>query len=96
MAEEKFPEYIVFSGLQRPLEFLGFRGRYIYWAAGTAGGAVFAFLLGYILIGFLVALGLAGAVLAIGGVLTFLKQRQGLFSKRIDKGIFIFVHSRQF
>ena len=35
-------DYQVFKGLQRPLEFLGFQGRYIYWAAGTAGGAIVA------------------------------------------------------
>ena len=27
-----YPEYPVFKGLQRPLEFMGLRGRYIYWA----------------------------------------------------------------
>ena len=34
-----YPEYPVFKGLQRPLEFMGLRGRYITWAAIAAGCA---------------------------------------------------------
>ena len=37
--------YPVFKGLQKPLEFMGIRGKFIYYAAGT-------FLFGFI--GFLV------------------------------------------
>jgi hypothetical protein len=32
--QERFPDYPIFKGLQRPLEFFGLQGRYIYWAAG--------------------------------------------------------------
>lgn len=35
--QERFPDYPIFKGLQRPLEFFGLQGRYIYWAAATAG-----------------------------------------------------------
>lgn len=31
--EEHYPDYPLFKGLQRPLEFMGIQGRYIYWAA---------------------------------------------------------------
>ncbi len=31
--QERFPDYPIFKGLQRPLEFFGLQGRYIYWAA---------------------------------------------------------------
>ena len=34
--EERYADFPVFKGLQKPLEFMGFQGRYIYWAAGTA------------------------------------------------------------
>ena len=34
--QERFPDYPIFKGLQRPLEFFGLQGRYIYWAAATA------------------------------------------------------------
>ena len=90
-----YVDYPVFKGLQRPLEFLGFQGRYIYWAAGTAGGAIIAFIIGYVAIGFIVALVLCTAILAFGGVMTFIKQRKGLHSKKEEKGIFIFAHSRR-
>lgn len=33
--EEHYPDYPLFKGLQRPLEFMGIQGRYIYWAAAT-------------------------------------------------------------
>ena len=42
-----YPEYPVFKGLQRPLEFMGLRGRYIYWAASTAGAAILSFIITY-------------------------------------------------
>lgn len=90
-----YPDYPVFKGLQRPLEFLGFQGRYIYWAAGTAGGGIVAFIIGYIAVGFILALVLLTLILAFGGVMTFIKQRKGLHSKNEEKGIFIFAHSRR-
>ncbi len=86
----------LFFGLQRPLEFLGFQGRYIYWAAGTAGGAIVAFIVGYVAIGFVAALILCTAVLAFGGVMTFLKQRKGLHSKNEEKGVFVLRRTREF
>ena len=88
-------DYPVFKGLQRPLEFLGFQGRYIYWAAGTAGGVIVGFIIDYVAVGFIAALILLTVILAFGGVMTFLKQRKGLHSKNEDKGIFIFAHSRR-
>ena len=90
-----YVDYPVFKGLQRPLEFLGFQGRYIYWAAGTAGGGIVAFIIGYIAVGFILALVLLTLILAFGGVMTFIKQRKGLHSKNEEKGIFIFAHSRR-
>ena len=38
---ERYPDDPLFKGLQRPLEFMGSQGRYIYWAAGVAGGEVY-------------------------------------------------------
>ena len=90
-----YVDYPVFKGLQRPLEFLGFQGRYIYWAAGTAGGGIVAFIIGFIAVGFILALVLLTLILAFGGVMTFIKQRKGLHSKNEEKGIFIFAHSRR-
>ena len=37
----------MFKGLQRPLEFLGLQGRYIVWAAITAGISLLGFIITY-------------------------------------------------
>ena len=91
----EYVSYPMFKGLQRPLEFMGIQGRYIYWAAGTAGGGVIGFILGYCLFGFLVGLGILVAALTVGASLIFVKQRQGLHTKKTDKGIFIYAGSKK-
>ena len=78
--QERFPDYPIFKGLQRPLEFFGLQGRYIYWAAATAGGAVAGFILGYCIFGFVAGLVLLVLAVAVGGVLIVMKQRKGLHS----------------
>ena len=78
----------MFKGLQRTLEFMGVQGRYIYWAAGAAGGGVLGFILGYCIFGFLVGLDALIAILSAGATLIFVKQRKGLHTKKTDKGIF--------
>ena len=45
--DKEYIAYPVFKGLQKPLEFMGVQGRYIYWAAAAAGGAIIGFILGY-------------------------------------------------
>ena len=86
----------MFKGLQKPLEFMGIQGRYITWAACAVGGAIVAFIIGYVAIGFVAALILCTAVLAFGGVMTFLKQRKGLHSKNEEKGVFVLRRTREF
>lgn len=54
--DERYPDYPLFKGLQRPLEFMGIQGRYIYWAAGSAGGAIVGFVIAYCLAGFVAGL----------------------------------------
>ena len=73
-----YVSYPMFKGLQRPL------------AAGTAGGGVIGFILAYCIFGFLVGLALLVAILAVGASLIFVKQRMGLHTKKMDKGIFIY------
>lgn len=62
--EERYPDYALFKGLQRPLELMGIQGRYIYWAAGAAGGAIVGFILAYCLAGFVAGLVTLAAVLS--------------------------------
>ena len=90
-----YVSYPMFKGLQRPLEFMGVQGRYIYWAAATAGGGVLGFILGYCIFGFLVGLGALLTILAVGATLIFVKQRKGLHTKKTDKGIFIYAGAKK-
>lgn len=83
-------EYQMFKGLQRPLEFLGLQGRYISWAAITAGVSVLGFMLVYALMGFIIALAFAVVTISGGIGMILVKQRRGLYSKKTDKGIFIY------
>ena len=78
-ANNDYPEYPVFKGLQRPLEFMGLRGRYIYWAASTAGAAILSFIIIYSLMGF-----------AIGISMIIFKQMKGLHTKKVYHGILVY------
>ena len=91
-----YPDYPVFKGLQKPLEFLGLRGRYIVWAAVTVGGGLLSFLIGYMIFGFIISLSLLTIILSIGGVAIFVKQHKRLHTKKSPKGIYIFSHSRHY
>ena len=51
--DESYMDFPLFKGLQKPLEFMGIQGRYIYWAAGAVGGAIIGFILFYCMIGFI-------------------------------------------
>lgn len=92
--EENYPSYPMFKGLQRPLELMGLQGRYIYWAAAAAGGAIVGFIIMYIVIGFVAGLITIVAAIAVGASLIMLKQRKGLHSKNNDKGVFVYCRSR--
>lgn len=83
----------VFTSLQRPMEFWGFQGRYIYWAAGTAGCALFGLLIGMIASGIIIGVAVAAVFLSVGGSMIFIKQKKGLHSKKEETGIFIYTHS---
>ena len=74
---------------------MGLQGRYIYWAAGTAGGALLGLMIVYALVGFLLGLAFAVVVLSAGISTILVKQRKGLHSKKEDKGVFIYVRSSQ-
>lgn len=82
--------YQMFKGLQRPLEFIGLQGRYITWAAVTTGTALLGFMLVYALIGFIAALVFTVIAASTGIGLILIKQRRGLYTKKTDRGIFIF------
>ena len=91
---ERYQSYPMFKGLQRPLGLMGLQGRYIYWAAGAAGGAIVGFIVMYIAIGFVAGLITLVAAVTIGAALIMLKQRKGLHSKKNDKGVFVYCRSK--
>lgn len=93
--DNRYVEYPLFKGLQKPLEFMGIQGRYIYWAAGAIGGAIIGFILAYCLIGFLAGLITLVVSLGTGAAFILIKQKKGLHSKRNDKGVFIYAYSKR-
>ena len=92
--EERYQDYTMFKGLQKPLEFFGLQGRYIYWAAGTVGGAIVGFIIAYCVVGFVTGLIVLVASVSVGAALILFKQRKGLHSKHADKGVFIYARSK--
>lgn len=87
MNQEGYP---VFKGLQKPLEFMGIRGRFLTLAAAAIGVSFVVF------IGFSIALGkvagfIAMMVMALVGLITiYIKQRGGLHNKKRSRGIYIY------
>lgn len=80
----------VFKGLQKPLEFMGLRGRFLNLAGMVAGGSFGGFCVGALV--FSKGVGFAFMLLTLGiGYLSLkLKQRQGLHSKQKSKDILIY------
>lgn len=95
VATEVYTSYPVFKGLQKPLEFLGLQGRYIYWAAAAAGSAIVGFIIGYCLFGIVAGLIILVVSTGIGAALIMVKQRKGLHTKKTDKGVFVYAQSKR-
>ena len=90
--KETETEYPMFKGLQRPLEFMGLQGRYITWAAITAGVGILGFMIVYAIAGFIVGLVFAVVALSTGMTFIMVKQRKELHTKKTDKGIFVYAN----
>lgn len=82
--------FAIYKGLQKPLVYKGFKGRYMYWVIGfillsivLAGivGAIVHFAVGIIVM----------ALVAGGGIFyTSTKQKSGLYDKTSHCGIYVF------
>ena len=83
--DERYPDYPLFKGLQRPLEFMGIQGRYIYWAAGVAGGAIVGFIIAYCLAGFVVGLVVLVAVVSAGAQ----TAERAAYQERRARGVYL-------
>ena len=87
MNHEGFP---VFKGLQKPLEFMGIRGRFLTLAAVAIGVSFVGFILFSIVLGKLAGF-IAMLVMAVAGlVIIYVKQRGGLHNKKRSKVIHIY------
>ena len=92
----RYPDYPLFKGLQRPLELMGLQGRYIYWAAGVAGGAIVGFIAAYCLMGFVAGLVVLATVLSAGIVLIILKQtKRAAQTKIVKRGVYVYAYSHK-
>jgi hypothetical protein len=82
-------EYQIYKGLQRPLVFKMFKGRFIYWALGSLVGGIVA----GIVIGATVSssAGLVSMLIVSFPLLLFTleKQKKGLYDKKTDEAVFI-------
>ena len=88
--EINYVGYPVFKGLQKPIEFMGIRGRFLTFAAVAIGASFIGFIVFSILIGKIAGI-IAMMVMALAGLITiYVKQRSGLHAKRRDKGIYIY------
>ena len=93
--DSRYPDYPLFRGLQRPLEFMGLQGRYIYWAAGAVGGAILGFIIAYIIAGFVAGLVVLVIAVSVGAGMILFKQRRGLHTKKVERGVFVYASSRR-
>jgi hypothetical protein len=81
--------FAVYKGLQKPLIFKGFKGKFIYWGVGSlllglvCGSVTMAVINMYF--GALVLIG----IIAGGLFYTFTKQKSGLHEKSRARGIYI-------
>lgn len=85
--QDSFP---VFKGLQKPLEFMGIRGRFLTLAAAAVGVSFVGFIVCSIALGKLAGF-IAMVSMALTGLVTiYIKQRGGLHNKRRSRGIHIY------
>ena len=88
--EINYVGYPVFKGLQKPLEFMGIRGRFLTFAAGAIGLSFVGFIVFSIILGKLAGF-VAMVVIAIIGLITiYVKQRSGLHAKNRYRGVFVY------
>jgi hypothetical protein len=86
----------LYKGLQRPLIFKSFKGKYIYWAAGSLAGAIFGAGIMSTLINSFTGI-VTLVVIAIPSLLyTMAEQKKGLFRKKREEGHFIIQQSFRF
>lgn len=82
--------YPIYKGIQKPLEFMGIRGRFLGVAAATVGCSFIGFIVFSIILGKLAGFIAMVIMIAAGLAAIYIKQKEGLHNKRRDRGIFIY------
>lgn len=85
----------MFKGLQKPLEFMGIRGRFLTLAAVAIGVSFVGFIVFSIALGKLAGFIAMLVMAAVGLATIFVKQRGGLHNKKRAKGIYIYKNIRK-
>ena len=82
-------EFAIYKGLQRPLVFKMFKGKFIYYAAGVLVSGIIIAGLTTAIISSIVGLVVLFAITVPGLLYVINKQKEGLHGKRREKAIFI-------
>lgn len=89
MATGRHTGYNVYKGLQQPLVFKSFKGRYIYWAMGSVLAGFFSAVILTVAVNFLAGF-IALLAVSMGGLLyTNSRQKKGLHAKTRSTGVYI-------
>ncbi|WP_443938828.1 plasmid transfer protein [Pedobacter sp. MW01-1-1] len=87
--EKHFP---VYRGLQRPLTYKGFKGKYIYWGVGILLLSLVLGALSMALINMYVGATLMILLIIAGFFYIGLRQERGLHDKTSSKGIYLHIN----
>lgn len=82
-------EFNLYKGLQKPLVFKAFKGKFIYWGVGAILGGLLSCMILSALLGILP--GILSLILILGAGLGFTayKQKDGLHEKTNSVGVYI-------
>lgn len=88
---KEIPKYPIYKGLQKPLIFKGFKGRYIYWGIGAILIDLILACIFCIFVDTFIGLCVMAVFLAISLFIIYKKQEKGLYNRKKDTDtLFIF------
>lgn len=88
--EISYNGYPVYKGLQKPIEFMGIRGKFLIYAAATFGAAFLLFMAVASIINQVIGILAMAVVSGIGLGFIKIKQKDGLHSKQRYRGIVVY------
>lgn len=80
----------VYKGLQKPLEFMGIRGRFLTLAAAAVGCSFVGFIIFSIFAGKFAGFIIMVVIIILSFITIYIKQKSGLHNKRRDNAIAIY------